>query len=343
MQSRHVRSAIYLLGSAIVVSIALLSSAHAPLSVSVDVSSSAAEAPALSTLPMVSAVALKDVVPRVSAAQSERVQDTAKTWQSWLMEAPTAGFSRFQKNSTSDESTGAQKTATKYPTVFHLRRKLPEIAEVQSKARGRVFAAGQKLALKDLPESRLKEQIRALPEAAAETALAGLSSVTFHLSDVAALNADSRGGIFYACAIPEGLRAAPPLPAPAPSAGSRDVILSAPPIYHSKPGASRVILLDFDGHVVTGTAWNSGQGSSPTYNALPFDTDGTPSSFSSAEQTAIQLVWQRVAEDYAPFDVDVTTEQPATMTPTCGRVLITRNTDANNIACRPPAPVASHT
>ena len=42
----------------------------------------------------------------------------------------------------------------------------------------------------------------------------------------------------------------------------------------------------------------------------PFDTDGNPSSFNPAEHEAIQNVFVQMAEDYAPFDVDVTTEEP---------------------------------
>lgn len=75
---------------------------------------------------------------------------------------------------------------------------------------------------------------------------------------------------------------------------------------HSKPGASRVIYLDFNGHVATNTAWYGG-----TLNAQAFDTDGNASAFSSAELNNIREIWQRVAEDYAPFDVDVTTQEPA--------------------------------
>ncbi|MEZ5255782.1 MAG: hypothetical protein R2705_02430 [Ilumatobacteraceae bacterium] len=33
--------------------------------------------------------------------------------------------------------------------------------------------------------------------------------------------------------------------------------------------------------------------------------------FSDAEKSLIQYTWMRMAEDYAPFDVDVTTEEPA--------------------------------
>lgn len=75
---------------------------------------------------------------------------------------------------------------------------------------------------------------------------------------------------------------------------------------HSKPGSNRVLYLDFNGHTKTGSAWNAG-----TINADPFDLDGMPGAFSATEQERIQYIWQRVAEDYAPFDVDVTTEEPS--------------------------------
>lgn len=74
---------------------------------------------------------------------------------------------------------------------------------------------------------------------------------------------------------------------------------------HSRPGAQRTIYLDFNGHVATNTAWSSG-----TIVAEPFDLDGNPASFNDAEKERIQFIWQRVAEDFAPFDVDVTTEEP---------------------------------
>lgn len=77
---------------------------------------------------------------------------------------------------------------------------------------------------------------------------------------------------------------------------------------HSRPGARRTIYLDFNGATITGTAWNN---NGNTINAPSFDIDGNPGSFSEAELQRIQYIWQRVSEDYAPFDVDVTTEQPS--------------------------------
>jgi len=79
---------------------------------------------------------------------------------------------------------------------------------------------------------------------------------------------------------------------------------------HTRPGARRVIFLDFDGHVTRNTSWNSAFANGGDIVTPAYDTDGNPSSFSDAERRAIQDIWLRVAEDFAPFDVDVTTEDP---------------------------------
>lgn len=80
-------------------------------------------------------------------------------------------------------------------------------------------------------------------------------------------------------------------------------------LLHSRPGAKRVIYLDFNGQVVSGTAWNTSYGIA-SIDAKAFDLDGSPATFNGTELDRIQAIWQRVAEDYAPFDVDVTTEEP---------------------------------
>ncbi|MDO4569299.1 MAG: hypothetical protein Q4D38_02825, partial [Planctomycetia bacterium] len=77
---------------------------------------------------------------------------------------------------------------------------------------------------------------------------------------------------------------------------------------HSLPGASRVIYLDFTGHITTGTGWNSTYGADMIVHQ-PYATGGT-TGFTQTELAAIYEIWQRVAEDYAPFNVDVTTEFP---------------------------------
>jgi PKD repeat protein len=75
---------------------------------------------------------------------------------------------------------------------------------------------------------------------------------------------------------------------------------------NSKPGAARTIALVFRGMRLENTAWNN---ESSVINARPFDFDGNPSRFSNDELRTIQFTWQRVAEDFAPFDVNVTTEE----------------------------------
>lgn len=110
---------------------------------------------------------------------------------------------------------------------------------------------------------------------------------------------------------------------------------------HSHPGANRTIYLDFTGATITNTAWNSSQ-NKPTITAQPFDLDGNPAAFSDAELQRIQYIWQRVAEDYAPFDVDVTTQEPSSDVLTRSdvndkvfgtTVVVTKVTDVYNCDC----------
>ena len=78
---------------------------------------------------------------------------------------------------------------------------------------------------------------------------------------------------------------------------------------HSRPSSIRKIYLDFNGHVTRNTFWNNQYGNRPTITSAAFDADDT-AGFSSLEHAIIQRVFDIVAEDYAPFNVDVTTENP---------------------------------
>jgi len=102
------------------------------------------------------------------------------------------------------------------------------------------------------------------------------------------------------------------------------------PVYHSQPSAKQKIYLDFNGHRVFGTGWNEHNGGR-TIDAPAFDRDGDDSTFSGLEQRAIELIWSRVAEDFAPFEIDVTTESPSPRDFSAGnqaiRVLISTNVD----------------
>lgn len=77
----------------------------------------------------------------------------------------------------------------------------------------------------------------------------------------------------------------------------------------SRPGAPHTIYLDFQGQTVTGTAWNQEYASGGAITVPPYGVDGSEA-FSAAELTEVQEAWLVVAEDYAPFDVNVTTSDP---------------------------------
>ncbi len=79
------------------------------------------------------------------------------------------------------------------------------------------------------------------------------------------------------------------------------------PVFSSLPGANHTIYLDFDGHVTTGTSWNSGA----TINSPAYSSDADIANFSPGELSVIERTFYRVAEDFAPFQVNVTTVAPS--------------------------------
>ncbi len=77
------------------------------------------------------------------------------------------------------------------------------------------------------------------------------------------------------------------------------------PALSSNPGAEAKIYLDFDGH------FESVWGAYRNITTPVFSLDSDLTTFSSTELAAINSIWARVAEDYAPFNVDITTVEPA--------------------------------
>ncbi|MBI4901108.1 MAG: hypothetical protein HY829_11600, partial [Actinobacteria bacterium] len=111
---------------------------------------------------------------------------------------------------------------------------------------------------------------------------------------------DTSGAVFFV----DGTAAAPaddPVAAEAP--------LDQTFLLHSKPGSTKTIYLDFNGGTASGTGWHAGYPTTPTTQPA-WDPSGNGAAFSDAELASIQTIWQYVAEDYAPFDVDVTTADP---------------------------------
>ena len=78
---------------------------------------------------------------------------------------------------------------------------------------------------------------------------------------------------------------------------------------NSRPTSGKVLYLDVNGHATTGDYWNS-----PVVTGIasivsaPYVNAAT---VSAAQRNEIYEIWQRVSEDYRPFDVNVTTSDPS--------------------------------
>ncbi len=99
-----------------------------------------------------------------------------------------------------------------------------------------------------------------------------------------------------------------------PQGGSSSMV----PAFNSNPGAKHTLFLDFDGHYEH--LW----GINFDVVTPAYDTDGA-GTISTGEATEIEEIFRRVAEDFAPFDVNVTTVDPdpnaGIDTPNSGKVL----------------------
>ena len=113
--------------------------------------------------------------------------------------------------------------------------------------------------------------------------------------------------------------------------GATVAAIGGVPGLSSKPGADQTIFLDFDGHIVENTYWNSRNGGAAIH-AQPYSTDADPFTFTTSELDRIEEIFRRVAEDFAPFDVNVTTVDPGVAAFTQGgtaiRTIISTDTDS---------------
>jgi len=223
----------------------------------------------------------------------------------------------------------------------------PQSQDVAVKSVPSVFGESGPVTIESIPRGRFYNQLLSLNPAAREKAMKSLGDLRVPLLDVYSLHVDANGALFYACnpklgdgseAEDESLTSSLPVGDDAESPVSKQgeaqaaVPISAPPARSSLPGAESVIYLDFNGHNVSGTAWNSSTGKT-NLQCVPFDLDGDPTTFNDAEQAAIVEVWERVAEDYKVFNINVTTVEPPSYTSKVARALITKNKDltgANN-------------
>ena len=154
---------------------------------------------------------------------------------------------------------------------------------------------------------------------------------------------DAFGNGYYIDPLPKQLDVSPfgaALPAdvedadddvPIPMAADGDLTV---PIYHSNPDSLKKIYLDFDGEIVNQTSWNSSN-NNQTIHARAYSVDDDIFTFNQEELDRIYEIWERVSEDYSPFDVDITTEDPGTDFFRRGgqgiRVIISTNVDDSRL------------
>lgn len=81
--------------------------------------------------------------------------------------------------------------------------------------------------------------------------------------------------------------------------------LSAP-VLNSLPGATYSLYLSFIGSASSDNFYDATSQVTPV-----FDRDSNPSSFSASELEWVNRIWRNVAEDFAPFNINVTTVPPA--------------------------------
>ena len=80
---------------------------------------------------------------------------------------------------------------------------------------------------------------------------------------------------------------------------------------NSNPDSIYTIYLDFDGNTTTTWTNNVNEGASIVTPRFTIDGDTSKTSFTDVEKVAIYQIWQGVAEDFMPFDVNVTTAEPS--------------------------------
>jgi hypothetical protein len=111
------------------------------------------------------------------------------------------------------------------------------------------------------------------------------------------------GRVYFKESVPPG---DPRPPGTGPAVRAARAPLSESMRLHSRPQSTHSIFLDFDGGSI-GSSWVRDGLPADGHPAWSLDADPA---FSAVERSFVQDVWSRVAEDFAPFDVDVTTEDP---------------------------------
>ncbi|MHA1527934.1 MAG: immunoglobulin-like domain-containing protein [Alphaproteobacteria bacterium] len=187
---------------------------------------------------------------------------------------------------------------------------------------GNAYGLGKPAAVANLPAGPFRTALEALSGPARGHALAVLQSAEFTNGDLPYLRVSRRGDVFFEDPVFEAGEGGEVLPPPA------EITQTGVFTLHSKPGAPKTVYIDFDGHLVTGTTWNARTGVSE-HPMKPYDTSGDATIWTASELDVVADVWRRMAEDLAPYDVDVTTQEPTVFNNNVGHILVTRKVDEN--------------
>lgn len=199
----------------------------------------------------------------------------------------------------------------------------------------KIFRASSVFTIDELPTSGLRKQLEGLTLPVQQKAMERLHSFSFSEHDIEFMGVDNQGAIFYKDpALPENIGSkffesdVDAFPNVTANILLEDIIPTDVLQLHSHPGAANIVYVNFEGGTIEGTIWNA-TSSVSSYEAKPFrsSNDTDPNSFSTEERIAMANIWHRIAEDLAPFDIDVTTERPASFGPNIGHILVTSNTD----------------
>jgi len=232
---------------------------------------------------------------------------------------------------------------------------------------GRVFGRGHTFVVADLPRGPLKTGLESLPADLKGKALTTLNDMRFRPSEVTegVIRVDSRGDVLFVDPAPvreEAIviqdRGPTPMelgrahleskaahdffaPASAGGASGNDPLAGVPggDVFklHSRSNAPNTIYINFTGPLIENTVWNTSDWHEiGDDEMLPLDTvaygiDDDPGTFSVEDKVSIFAIWRQVAEDFAPFNVNVTTEAPAVFTDNVAHAVVTYPADENGV------------
>ncbi|MEJ7592704.1 MAG: hypothetical protein WKF77_14235 [Planctomycetaceae bacterium] len=96
--------------------------------------------------------------------------------------------------------------------------------------------------------------------------------------------------------------------------GGNTLPLTNLPLLNSRPGAPVSVILKMDGYTDNDPGWIGfrNRGTGPIVTPA-FDLDGDALTFNAEELRQIEEIWYRVAEDFSPFNINVTTIAPPTL------------------------------